>query len=139
MQEHYGFTVPVSSVRAITLNHAHCMNEQSTDSLQNRQECVGQGKQLIGEMDGSMIPVVLFDEEADGDKRKTRKVDWQEAKLCLVYEQGSYDKRHRVIMGEPDAAGDQWLSCAIEQGLNRQSSIPKGFGDVSRRQTSEAP
>ena len=44
MQEHYGFTVPVSSVRAITLNHAHCMNEQYTDSLQNRQECVGQGK-----------------------------------------------------------------------------------------------
>lgn len=26
-------------------------------------------------------------------------------------------------MGEPDKAGDQWLSCPIEQGLNRQSSI----------------
>ena len=123
MEEHYGVLVPASSVRAITLSHARCMNEQSTASLQNRQECVGQGKQLIGEMDGSMIPVVLFDEEAEGDKRKTRKVDWQEAKLCLVYEQGSCDKRHRVVMGEPDEAGDQWLSCAIEQGLNRQSSI----------------
>ena len=123
MAEHYGVAVPESSVRAITLGHARCMSEQSRASLQNRQECVGEGKQLIGEMDGSMIPVVRFDEEADGDKRKTRKVDWQEAKLCLVYEQGSRDKRHHVVMGEPDEAGDQWLSCAIEQGLNRQSSI----------------
>ncbi|MFK0571749.1 UPF0236 family transposase-like protein [Endozoicomonas sp.] len=31
------------------------------------------------------------------------------------------NKRHRVVMGGPDEAGDQWLSCAIEQGL--KSSI----------------
>ena len=86
MEEHYGSTAPVSSVRAITLSHARCMNEQSTASLQNRQESVGEGRQLIGEMDSSMIPVVLFDEETEGDKRKTRKVDWQEAKLYLAYE-----------------------------------------------------
>ena len=48
------------------------------------------------------IPVVLFDEETEGDKRKTRKMDWQEAKLCLAYEQGSRDKRHRVVMGKPE-------------------------------------
>ena len=27
-----------------------------------------------------MIPVVLIDENAEGDKRKTRKIEWQEAK-----------------------------------------------------------
>ena len=102
MEEHYGSTAPVSSVRAITLSHARCMNEQSTASLQNRQESVGEGRQLIGEMDSSMIPVVLFDEETEGDKRKTRKVDWQEAKLYLAYEQGSRDKRHRVVMGKSE-------------------------------------
>ena len=48
------------------------------------------------------IPVVLFDEETEGDKRKTRKVDWQEAKLCLAYGQGSRDKRHRVVMGKTE-------------------------------------
>ena len=123
MTEHYGASIPESSVRAITLSHAHCMSEQLTATLVSCQECVGEGKQLVGEMDGSMIPVVLFDEEAEGDKRKTRKLDWQEAKLCLVYAQGSREKRHRVVMGTPDEAGDQWLSCAIEQGLNRQSEI----------------
>jgi hypothetical protein len=123
MQEHYGITVPESSIRAITLEHASCMKNQSASALQNRQDCLGEARQFVGEMDGSMIPIVLFDEEAEGDKRKTRKTDWQEAKLCQVYELGSTDKRHQATMGGPDEAGDQWLSCAIEQGLNRQSSI----------------
>lgn len=123
MQEHYGITVPESSIRAITLEHARCMQKDSTNALQNRQDCLGEAHQFVGEMDGSMIPIVRFDEEAEGDKRKTRKTDWQEAKLCQVYELGSTDKRHQATMGGPDEAGDQWLSCAIEQGLNRQSSI----------------
>lgn len=123
MKEHYGIDVPESSVRAITLGHARCIKKQATESLQNRQECIGEGKQLIGEIDGSMIPVVLVDESTEEDKRKTRKLEWQEAKLCLVYENGSTNKRHRVVMGEPDEAGDHWLSCAIEQGMNRQATI----------------
>lgn len=64
-----------------------------------------------------------MDEEATGDKRKTRKLDWKEAKLCLVYEQGSVGKRYGVTMKDPDDAGDRWLDCAIKQGLNRQSKI----------------
>ena len=63
MEEHYSITVPESSIRAITLSHAHCIRAQSQASVQNRQECVGEGKQLIGEMDGSMIPIVLVDEK----------------------------------------------------------------------------
>ncbi len=123
MKEHYHVDIPESSKRAVTLGHAHCMKEQGIESLQNRQECIGEGEQLVGEMDGSMIPIVLVDENAEGDKRKTRKLEWQEAKLCLVYENGSTNKRHRVVMGEPDEAGDHWLSCAIEQGMNRQTTI----------------
>lgn len=123
MKEHYGVDIPESSVRAVTLGHAHCMKEQAIETLQNQQECIGEGRQLVGEMDGSMIPIVLVDEDAEGDKRKTRQLEWQEAKLCLVYENGSTCKRHRVVMGDPDEAGNHWLSCAIEQGMNRQTTI----------------
>ncbi len=123
MQEHYGVVVPEASIRAITLEHGSCMQNDSDSALQNQQDCLGEPKQFIGEMDGSMIPIVLFDEEAEGDKRKTRKTDWQEAKLCQVYEFGRIDKRHQATMGSPEKGGDQWLSCAIKQGLNRQSAI----------------
>ena len=67
--------------------------------------------------------VVLIDEDAEGDKRKTSKTEWQEAKLCQVYNLGRTDKRHQATMGGPDEAGDQWLSCAIAQGFNQQSTI----------------
>ncbi len=43
----------------------------------------------------------------------------------MIYKLGSTDKRHQATMGGPDEAGDQWLSSAIEQGFNRQSSINK--------------
>lgn len=123
MQEHYGIDVPESSIRAITLGHAGCMQKESVTSLETCQVSTGQANQFVGEMDGSMIPVVLIDEDAKGDKRKTRKTEWQEAKLCQVYKLGSTDKRHQATMGGPDEAGDQWLSCAIAQGFNQQSSI----------------
>ena len=123
MQEHYGIDVPESSIRAITLGHASCMQEESINSLENCLGSTGEAARFVGEMDGSMIPVVLIDEDAEGDKRKTRKTEWQEAKLCQVYKLGSTDKRHQATMGGPDEAGDRWLSCAIAQSFNQQSTI----------------
>lgn len=123
MHEHYGIEIPESSIRAITLEHARCMQKDSVISVQTCQERGGDAGQFAGEMDGSMIPVVLFDEDAEGDKRKTRKTEWQEAKLCQIYKLGSTDKRHQATMGGLDEAGDQWLSCAMSQGFNQQSSI----------------
>ena len=42
----------------------------------------------IGEIDGSMIPIVKVDEEAE-DKRKNKTLQWKEARLCLVHAAGS--------------------------------------------------
>ncbi|MFK0571750.1 hypothetical protein [Endozoicomonas sp.] len=57
MKEHYDTNIPESSAQAIALHHARNMKKEAAESLQSRQECVGEGKQLIGEIDGSMIPV----------------------------------------------------------------------------------
>ncbi|WP_366556860.1 UPF0236 family transposase-like protein [Endozoicomonas ascidiicola] len=123
MHEHYGIDIPESSVRAITLEHASCMQEETFIPEQNSQDFTGEAEQFVGEMDGSMIPVVLFNDVEDGDKRKTRKTEWQEAKFCQVYKLGSNDKRHLATMKGPNKAGDQWLNCALAQGFNPKSSI----------------
>ncbi len=70
MQEHYGIEVPESTIRAITLGHANCMQKESMASVEVCQTCTGEDAWFIGEMDGSMIPIVLVDEDAEGDKRK---------------------------------------------------------------------
>ena len=58
------------TARTITLKHSGCCRP-----------CIGEGKQLIGEMEGSMIPVVRIDKNCTGDKRKARQLEWQEARL----------------------------------------------------------
>ena len=70
-----------------------------------------------------MIPAVRIDKHCTGDKRKARQLEWQEARLCLVYEQGCTEKSHAVTLGDANAAGERWPGCAIRQGLNRQSKI----------------
>ena len=62
MQEHYGIEVPESTIRAITLGHANCMQKESIVSVEVCQICTGEDARFIGEMDGSMIPIVLVDE-----------------------------------------------------------------------------
>ena len=102
MQEHYGIEVPESTIRAITLGHANCVQKESMASVEVCQTCTGEDARFIGEMDGSMIPIVLIDEDAEGDKRKTHRNEWQEVKLCRVYKPGSIDKRHQAsrVFGE---------------------------------------
>ena len=58
---------------------------------------------LIAEMDGSMVPQVETAEPVEGeapiDRRKTRKVSWTEALLCLVHEPGSVTPVFGATMG----------------------------------------
>ena len=82
VKEHYGIEVPSGAVRQITEHHAEAMLKQQ----QVFKELSGQGgqSQLIGEMDGSMVPLVAVKENVGGDRRKTRAVSWQEARLALA-------------------------------------------------------
>jgi len=45
-------------------------------------------RQQIGEIEGGMLPIVTPSEE-EGDKRKHKKLHWQEARLAMVHEEGS--------------------------------------------------
>ena len=86
LQEHYGIGLSVSTVRAVTEHHAgqiYQAEKRITDQPQ-ADRC----KILIGEIDGSMIPIVKIDEEAE-DKRKNKTLQWKEARLCLAHKAGS--------------------------------------------------
>ena len=47
---------------------------------------------LIAEIDGCMVPIVetaaAIDSSEKIDRRKSRKVEWKEARLCLAHPQG---------------------------------------------------
>jgi hypothetical protein len=77
VQEHDGITLGASTGRTITASHGLRMLEQ-----QKREpapiETPG-GLQHIGELDGSMVPIVTPEATA-GDKRKPKTLPWQEAR-----------------------------------------------------------
>lgn len=113
LHEHYGIEVPTSSAQAIVEAHARHIYEEQPVRTEVPETA---GKEvLIGQMDGSMIPIV--ETAAAEDRRKGRKVKWQEARLCLVREPGKVKGRFGATMGSTDEAGKQLLTAALLEGM----------------------
>ena len=89
-------------------------------------------EQLIVEMDGSMIPIVqtqsLSDENQKIDRRKTRRVSWREARLCLTRKKDSSEPTFGVTLGSVDEAGEQLADIAIRAGIGH-GTLVHGVGD----------
>lgn len=77
-------------------------------------------KQLIAQMDGTNVPVVIIPEKSKetsrSDRRKLRQVGWREARLCLARRPESIAAIYRATMGGVDQAGEELLNCVVEAG-----------------------
>ena len=126
LQEHYGIGLSVSTVRAITGHHAgqiYQAEERVTDQPQ-ADRC----KLLIGEIDGSMVPIVKVDEEAE-DKRKNKTLQWKEARLCLAHKAGSTTLTFgATFSGTVTDAGQRLCHCAVQAGFGKGTHL-HGVGD----------
>jgi hypothetical protein len=121
LQEHYGIVISASTVRAITEHHAGQLY-QAEDRITDQPKADG-CKILIGEIDGSMIPVVKVDEKAE-DKRKNKTLQWKEARLCLVHAAGSTTPTFgATFSGTVADAGKQLYDCAIQAGFGKKTQL----------------
>ena len=123
LQEHYGITAPVSSIRKTTLSHGEKMQQEKVNATLpsvNKNGCL----QQIGEIDGCMLPIVTMG-SAEGDKRKQKKsLHWKEACLALVHEQGSVNPKFDATFGgSVDDAGQALLNCAVAAGFGTQTKL----------------
>jgi len=119
--EHYGVTLPESTVRRITERHAKQISEQPLPSKKWPQR--PGVAQIIAEMDGGMVPIVE-PSAGDGDKRKGKKLHWKEAKICLAHVQGSKTLHYGgTLEGSVDDAGDQLFQCAQAVGFGSQTQV----------------
>jgi hypothetical protein len=107
LKEHYGIDVPETAVRLITERHGEAIHRDA--ETQHDLPDIPDVSQLITEMDGSKIPVIESaerKEESKGiDLRKTQKLGWKEARLCLAHEVGSVTPVFGVTTGSTDEAG----------------------------------
>lgn len=119
VEEHYGIEVPGGAVRRYTGAHGAVMLAEQEE--QEAKLEAGGEVQLIGELDGSLIPIVTT--SAAADKRKTRQVSWQEARLALAHAQGSVSPRFSATLGGVDQAGDGLAVCVAQAGGGQASHL----------------
>ena len=123
LKEHYGIEVPIHAVRGITEEHGATI----LDGAKPQTEIPDRPgvAQLIVEIDGSMIPVVETAGmgEEGVDRRKTRKLDWKEVRLCLAHEPGSVTPIFGATVGGADEAGEEMAGCAVRAGAGRDTKL----------------
>jgi hypothetical protein len=125
LKEHYGISVPTSSIQAITEKHASTITENQ-DFFDEMPES-GHVNQLIVETDGSLVPIVtttdVSDAEEKTDRRSIRSVAWKEARLCLAHPQGSCTPVFGGTIGTVQEMGSHLLDTTIKAGLNQHAKV----------------
>lgn len=120
LREHYGIEVPLSAVQAITEGHAARLQEQETRVTVVPAQAGA--PTVVAEVDGSMVPIGTTAAVA-ADRRKTRTVGWQAARLSLAHAQGAISPVFAATLGTVDEAGDQLRPCAIQAGLDKYTRV----------------
>lgn len=119
--EHYGIILPESTIRRITETHAQEIF--ATTAVDESWPDEGGCRTVVAEMDGGMVPIVEAD-TAQQDRRKSKKLQWKEARLCLAHEAGSKTLRYGgTLQGDVAEAGKQLFSCARSAGFGKNSRV----------------
>jgi hypothetical protein len=118
VREHYGVEVSESAIRTQSMRHG----EQMQMAIEVEVRLPNRGvKTLVSEMDGMFIPIVTS--EGAGDRRKHRRYEYQEAKMCLAGQLGVVQRRYRATLAEAEAAGKMWKVCVAEAGGGQETEL----------------
>lgn len=120
VKEHYRIEVPGSAVRKQTLDHGRKM---AGLTLKHKGPLP---RQIITEMDGSMVPVMQSGKGPDARKGKT--LLWREARLCLARGMEQTAGVYGATLGTADIASGVWRETALQAGLHDQAFV-HGVGD----------
>jgi hypothetical protein len=121
VKEHYGIEVPISAVREHTLRHGRAIASVS-EQLPPMQP----SKEIITQIDGSMVPVM--NPGAGEDARKGKSLFWREVRLCSARAQGQSRPIYGATLGGVESAALVWDQTARQAGLGPKSLV-HGVGD----------
>lgn len=119
VKEHYGVEVNESAVCRMSEKHGDLMHREM--EVEPRMPAKGV-KELLAETDGAFIPIVEI-VAGFGDKRKRRSSKYQEGRLCLAGQVGSFQRKYRATLGSVDEAGRQWKASVVEAGGGENTAL----------------
>ena len=120
VQEHYGFALGASAVRASTLEHAQRARVQLQAGYRESFRALpAEGApQVIAETDGTMICTVVA-----GRRSGKRPREWKEMRLVAAQAQTSATTVYAATFGSVEEVGRRWGHCAREAGWGLKSQI----------------
>jgi hypothetical protein len=122
LREHYGFEIGESTIQRIALGHARAIFVSGCSSPEFPKE-PGRHKQIVAQIDGGMVPVVMPDATRT-DKRKGKTLSWREAKISLAHAKGSRTPVYGGgIEGGVEEAGRRLFACAVRAGFGADSRV----------------
>ena len=120
VKEHYGIEVSASAIRRISFQHGRVINGLG------EKRCCGPARELITEMDGSLIPVVQRGAGVDG--RRSKVLAWREVRLCCARTLAMAEPIYGATLGSVENASWLWRQTAQRAGLRDQTYV-HGVGD----------
>ena len=126
LKEHLNIDVSIYSIDKITeriARYAKLHNSQCPDGIKPAET-------LISEVDGSMLPIVVFDKDKDDgkhintrDKRKHRLCIWKEIRVSTVSNPDTADTYYEVALEDPFGVGLMMSDCCKFKGMHNETYI----------------
>ena len=123
IHEHYGFDLPLSAVAEVSRKHAAkiALRQSAVTKQANVLPSSG-ADQIIAEADGSFVRIVTS-AGTKADRRKSRKVDYRETRLCACSNNRSGCVRYDATFGPVDTVAALWAQTAKLVGMSTQSRV----------------
>lgn len=119
LKEHYGLEVNPEAIRQQTLHHGKAIG--AIVPVSHRA-----AKELVTEMDGSLIPVVQ--PAKSGDRRKNKTLVWREVRVCCARAVGQDSPIYGATLGTLASCSLLWAQTARSAGFNPRTYV-HGVGD----------
>jgi len=122
VQEHYGVELPVERIRIVTLHHGQQLAQQTPTPVRTLPP--GGAEYIVAEADGMMVPIVdTSSAPAGADRRKHRKLHYQEARLVAAQEHQTVTTKFSATLNDVTETGLRWGQCALSAGWGTQTQI----------------
>jgi hypothetical protein len=119
LKEHYGIVVNSEAIRLQTLRHGRAIAAMEP-------QCGLPAKEIVTEMDGSLIPVVQ--PASAGDKRKGKTLAWREVRVCCARAVGRENRFYGATLGSLESCSLLWEQTARHAGMGARTYV-HGVGD----------
>jgi hypothetical protein len=119
LKEHYGIEVNSEAIRQQTLHHGKAIGAivPAIDRA---------AKELVTQMDGSLIPVVQ--PASSGDRRKNKALMWREVRVCCARAVGKDRPVYGATLGTLESCSLLWEQTARYAGCDQKTYV-HGVGD----------